>query len=1299
MATVTSKSSEQKSAKYDHYVLEQLHRARKRIRSLDLISGLCIFLAGTLAYGVGMTLLDHWLQLPTGTLILAFVGYLIGAAVYLGLAVVRPMMQDINPYYAARKVEQTVPDAKNSVVNFLDLQDQNLPSSIRGAVGQRAAKDLSKADLEQAVSSRRVGWASAILGILVALLFILLFTFGAHKLFSHLGRAFAPFKGQAAVNRTRINLIKPEGGDGMVAMNQDAIIVAEIQGHVPDEDEPDAPKLHYRANVGDPYFEKPMEYNRTERTWMGVVRPEDVGTGFLYKVSAGDSETAEYRITLRANPLIEEKAFQAIFERLPYRGEPTKRIQTQQHSTMDHRELIDYRGTTVRLQVPTNRQLKNAYLAFMNKEGKTRIIPGSIDTQDKSIFVVDFEMKQSGNYRLGFESIEGEKYIDIKPYLIDVQEDRAPKVQLTKPGKDITLPANGLLELEGVVDDDIGIKTIRVQMRVFAGPQLTPKAYRTPEALQLGRVGYPLVIDYKDNIDLTKLTTDKEEPIQLEPGDVLEYWLEAEDACTLPQANVGKSPTFKVTIENPQKDEQKQKEKREQAKNEQQKHEQKQDQQLNEEQQKREQQAQEQEQKNEQAQGQEGKKGDKGEKSKEQPGNKGDKGGEKSREEQKKEKEKKDNAEKLKDALDKMKKEKEKDDNNDSSKGKGKSDPKDDKGQAKGNPDKNEEGKEEKNETGKGKGEKKSEPNGEGKSAPKDEMNDASKGKERSKPSTEKENAAKPKEGEPTGEQKKETANGKQGDGSKQKDEIAQGKSQPKSEKTGNEGEKQSAKEKGTSKEGMKDGAEEKMAQARKDGQEKSEQQKQTAGNEKRGAKEQSEKKEQSQAKSGPQKQSNSNQQCANCKGGGKNSGQAKKAGGSKSGSNNPTAKKEQAQGKSQGDNGSPEMKKEQAQGKGDSKSEERGSAKKNEGQQSTAKSGSNAKGSSNGKQGPPEGSKQAASSRDGKKKEEVGSGGIENDKEKRSVAKNEQGASKGNEKGGMTKEEMDEAARKEAEQLAKDLQSDDPQTRAAAEKKLNELSEAAKNQQAKQESKELAKGMQSNDPKERGQAQEKLDEMSKAAKDEQARKQAEQLAKDLQSDDPQTRQAAEEKLEQMKQEMNQEEARKQAEQLMKDLQSNDPQTSQAAEKKLEDLKKAMKEAQQGSDPKGTGGKGETQFTKDDGNKDDSPINSADANKGNILQYRDLDELQKEKIRKQTGLTDEQIKQAIEYAKKESMSSKGSKGLVDASKGKGLNTTGPSRINIGGDKKDGFDPTQKLVLPPEYRDPYRELSRTKKPGN
>src|ERR1700722_13135742 len=178
MATDLGQSKAAPTAKYEAFVLAQLARTGQRIRALDLTAALLVFAAGTLAYAVAVVLLDRWLDLAPVVRQTACVVYLLTSAVYLTVFVVLPLSRRINPYFAARQLERTLPGAKNSVVNWLDLHDEDLPSAIRGAVGQRAARDLGRADLEKAVNARRTYIAASVAAFCALAFLIAFFVFG-----------------------------------------------------------------------------------------------------------------------------------------------------------------------------------------------------------------------------------------------------------------------------------------------------------------------------------------------------------------------------------------------------------------------------------------------------------------------------------------------------------------------------------------------------------------------------------------------------------------------------------------------------------------------------------------------------------------------------------------------------------------------------------------------------------------------------------------------------------------------------------------------------------------------------------------------------------------------------------------------------------------------------------------------------------------------------------------------------------------------------------------------------------------
>ncbi|HXG10623.1 MAG TPA: hypothetical protein VNK04_12750 [Gemmataceae bacterium] len=570
MATVRDRAATPAPpTKYDALVEAQLARARRRIRALDLIVAILGFLAATLAYALVMVLCDRSLGLAPSTRQLAFVAYLAGAALYLGVLVVRPLLHRINPYYAARQIEQTIPGAKNSVVNWLDLHQQPLPPAIQGAISHRAARDLAQADLDRAVSGRRAGWMGGLTAALFITAFVVMVTVGPGPFFSFLERTFLPFSSSGGIRtRTQITLLYPEGGNTTVPVGRSVLFRVYVEGRVPHPKRSDALRLLYRYRLSDSYEAMPLE-QETDREW-GVSFPSNqVHSGFWYKIAGGDAETPEYRVEVRSPPLA--TPYEATYHYRPYLHWPDE--------THADPNLKAMRGTEVTLLARANRTVKEGRLELV---GAKKAVPAELVEKDPHVLRFRLVLDQDDQYRIFFTSTEGESTVEPTAYTITVIPDYPPQVKITEPAEDeITKPANALLEVEGSASDDIGVKGLTLRLQVADGPVLRPKVYREGKSFQLSDGGYPKILDYKDSVDLAKVKDAEGKDFALRPGMVLEYWLEAADDCDYPAPHVAQSkPRKRVIIGEPEKDPQKQEQARRQAAEEQKQHEAKQDEKL-----------------------------------------------------------------------------------------------------------------------------------------------------------------------------------------------------------------------------------------------------------------------------------------------------------------------------------------------------------------------------------------------------------------------------------------------------------------------------------------------------------------------------------------------------------------------------------------------------------------------------------------------------------------------------------------------------------------------------------------------
>jgi len=576
MATDLAEKPKAATPRYESFVDQQIARVRGRVRAQDAGKALLFFLIFTLAYGLGMALADRTWELSALARLMAFGVFALGGLVLLGWSLLC-LLRRVNPYYAARQLEQTLPDTKNSLVNWLDLRDEKLPPVIHNALGLRAARDLKKADPEQAVSAGPTWILAAVLGGLILALLIL-FVMGPHQFASLMNRTFFPFREGYIVSRTTIEMIEPDAGDVAVPPSRPITFRARIDGPVPVVNQEGAPKILWRYAQADPFVPQSLEKD-VDDTWTWTMPADQVINGGLwYKVTAGDTETPEHQI--RVSPIPQVRAFDVTYHYRAYE----RRVEDKKHYPKAvFSRLHARRGTEVTLHVQTNCDVAKGHLQVA-WEGKDRIdLPAQVAADDPgTLRFPRLLLDAPGAFRIVFTSRDGKSNIDNQsPYPIIVFEEK-PGVEIVKP-QNISLPLNGTLQVEGASAATLGIKGMSLHIKRQGDKdtaQLDAKPYRPAKSFKLANGSYPPILEYKDFIALEKLKTAKGEPFPLTAGMKLDYWLEAVDASDYPDLNgaTGYSKHFTVTILDAEKDQKKQEQDRQKAHEKQKQHNEKQDQ-------------------------------------------------------------------------------------------------------------------------------------------------------------------------------------------------------------------------------------------------------------------------------------------------------------------------------------------------------------------------------------------------------------------------------------------------------------------------------------------------------------------------------------------------------------------------------------------------------------------------------------------------------------------------------------------------------------------------------------------------
>jgi|GEM_PF-1218711 len=566
--------------KFASEVEEQLAQATQRIRSHDLAFGGLVLAAMLLVYATAMILVDKYAVLPEWVRQAGLLGFIVAAGAVAYGTIVRPLRRRVNPLYAAVQVEKTIDDSKNSVAGYVSVQEKGeVHPAVKAAMGARAARSVGEADINRAVDHRSLIYAGAVAVVFFLVLIALFFVFRPAQFRSLASRAFVPFTADPIASRTQLTLLEPETGDAAITVGQSITVKVNVGGKVPSATSPERVRIQIRHNPAAPDFEElPLSQGDTSREWQIRVPDYLVRNGFWYRVVGGDAETPEYRVTVRSLPLFTE--YEVTYDYPAY---------TRLKPETTHEPFIrGIRGTKVAIVGKTNRTVKDGKLTF--DPPLRDPLKGTVPEDKPDSIRFQFTLTESGLYRMTFTSKEGERSPEPPPSKITVDEDQPPSITIVKPEeKEITLPANGQLAVDAAIADDIGIDKAAMKLRIvepaprdLAGrPFQNGKSFRRAE--KDGMVSWPTNLDYKDSIDLAKLTDAAGVPVELKEGMVLEYWLEAADNRTKPGANgpepdpnLGKSEVRRVRIAAPimAKDEQqnlnqekKQREKEEQANN------------------------------------------------------------------------------------------------------------------------------------------------------------------------------------------------------------------------------------------------------------------------------------------------------------------------------------------------------------------------------------------------------------------------------------------------------------------------------------------------------------------------------------------------------------------------------------------------------------------------------------------------------------------------------------------------------------------------------------------------------------
>ena len=239
MSTSYDPAGSQQYVDFDEYVDYQLQRTREQIRWTDLLTALTGIAVAVLAYTLVFVLLDHWV-IEGGFSVTARIAMLTllvaGTTVWLARKVLVPATRRVNSLFAARTIEQSAPDLKDSLLNLIDLKRSGrpLPEGIGASLEKRAAVGLSQIDMEQTVD-RRLLMRLALALLALVVVFCLYTLLSPRKISDSLIRALLPTAAVEVPTRTQIVEVTPGEETPVVLAGSRQEISVRLLGEVPEQ--------------------------------------------------------------------------------------------------------------------------------------------------------------------------------------------------------------------------------------------------------------------------------------------------------------------------------------------------------------------------------------------------------------------------------------------------------------------------------------------------------------------------------------------------------------------------------------------------------------------------------------------------------------------------------------------------------------------------------------------------------------------------------------------------------------------------------------------------------------------------------------------------------------------------------------------------------------------------------------------------------------------------------------------------------------------------------------------------------
>lgn len=399
-----------------------LEATKRRVRTVGLATGVGVWFAAAAAWLLVFVIADHATPAGVGNGLRRIVAGLfwLGSFAWFWMACAAPFVRQINDLYVARLIEKTHPEFRNTLVDAIQItRHEELPGSVRSAVMERAARDVTCIEPARSVPLVRLRRAARAATVVLAI-FVLYGLLAPKAVWPSLGRGLG--LALRAPTYTRIVSLSPED-DASVLAGRPVTFAVRLAGR-----QPGTAFLRFSFDGGATWSDgqqlplTPPLPEDPSGPWRAIKAGEDVRQTMLWQVVAGDDASEHRRLEVRPVPAITDVSVRYVFP-------PATHLPP---ATRPGGDIDALRGTQVTIRAATNVPAFNSLLILGRPpDERNRVL--DVMPQGTRDLRIALAVTSDDEYRIEFRDAHGEVNPNPVRYTIRARVPAAPVASAPPP--------------------------------------------------------------------------------------------------------------------------------------------------------------------------------------------------------------------------------------------------------------------------------------------------------------------------------------------------------------------------------------------------------------------------------------------------------------------------------------------------------------------------------------------------------------------------------------------------------------------------------------------------------------------------------------------------------------------------------------------------------------------------------------------------------------------------------------------------------------------------------------------------